>query len=150
MSELISNAEFLAVMEEAFRRGQQIKFTPSGSSMLPMLDGVDDTVTFDRKPDRLKKYDVAFYRRANGQLVLHRMIGFTRDGGYIFCGDNQYAYEHGVTDECILALMVAFTHKGKSHTTGDFSYRFYICRLMLKKRLRRLLSKVYRKLLKRK
>ena len=150
MSERISNREFLAVMQEAFDRGQQIRFTPSGTSMLPMLDGENDTVTFAPPPKRLKKYDVAFYQRANGQLVLHRAVGFSDDGGYIFCGDNQYNYEYGITDENILALMVAFTHKGKKHTTGDVSYRFYIHRMMLKKRLRKIAVKVYRKIFKRK
>ena len=68
--------------------------------MLPMLDGENDTVTFAPKPERLKKYDVAFYQRGEtGQLVLHRMIGFSKDGGYIFSGDNQFYYEYGVTDD---------------------------------------------------
>ena len=149
MSERITNEEFCAVLEEAFTRGQQLRFTPSGSSMLPMLDGQNDTVTFAPKPDRLKKYDVAFYRRSNGQPVLHRMIGFTRDGGYIFSGDNQYTYEYGIADENILALMVRFTHAGKEHSVGDLSYRLYIRKMMLKKRLRILALRVYHKLFRR-
>ena len=87
MSDRISNQEFLAVMEEAFKRGQKIKFTPSGTSMLPMLDGKNDTVTFAPKPDKLKKYDVAFYRRKkSGQLVLHRVVRVCTDGSYVFSG----------------------------------------------------------------
>ena len=150
MSERISNAEFLAVMEEAFRRNQQIRFTPSGTSMLPMLDGENDTVTFAPPPDRLKKYDVAFYRRKNGQLVLHRLVRIDQDGDYVFSGDNQYFYEPGIRNEDILALMVAFTHDGKEYTVKDFSYRLYIRRMMLKKRLRMLASRLIRKLRKQK
>lgn len=147
MSEYIAPYEFLELMQESFERGQELIFTPSGSSMLPMLDGKTDTVTFSPKPDKLKKYDVAFYiRRRTDQLVLHRMIGFSKDGGYIFSGDGQYDYEYGVKDDDVLALMTAFTHKGKYHKVTDFSYRFYIRRMMLKKRLRRLLSKIYHKL----
>ncbi len=149
MSERISNREFLAVMQEAFSRGQQLKFTPSGTSMLPMLDGMNDTVTFAEKPERLKKYDVAFYQRNNGQLVLHRVVKLCGDGSYVFSGDNQYYYEPGIRDENILALMVAFTHGDKEHTTDDFSYRLYIHRMMLKKRLRIFAVKVYHKLFKR-
>ena len=147
MSEIIAPADFIAVMQESFSRGQLITFTPSGSSMLPMLDGKNDKVTFSPKPKRLQKYDVAFYiRRRTGQLVLHRMIGFTKDGGYIFCGDNQYDYEYGVGDDDILALMTSFTHNGKERKVNDFSYRFYVHRLMLKKRLRRFAGRVYHKL----
>ena len=147
MSEYIAPSEFLELMQESFDRGQDLIFTPGGRSMLPMLDGKTDTVTFSPKPDKLKKYDVAFYiRRKSDQLVLHRMIGFTIDGGYVFSGDGQYYYEYGVTDDDVLALMTAFTHKGKHHKVTDFSYRFYIRRMMLKKRLRMLLSKIYHKL----
>lgn len=149
MSERISNEDFLAVMNEAFRRGQKIRFTPSGRSMLPMLDGVNDTVTFAPPPEKLKKYDVAFYRRrTTGQLVLHRVVKVCKDDCYVFSGDSQYYDERGIAQEDILALMVAFTHKGKEHTPGDFSYRLYIRRMMVKKRLRMLAVRVYRKLFK--
>ena len=147
MSEIIAPADFIAVMQESFSRGQLITFTPSGSSMLPMLDGKNDKVTFSPKSERLQKYDVAFYmRRRTGQLVLHRMIGFTKDGEYIFCGDNQYSYEYGVGDDDVLALMTSFTHNGKERKVTDLSYRFYVQRLMLKKRLRHFAGRVYHKL----
>ena len=59
MSEIIAPADFIAVMQESFSRGQLITCTPAGTSMLPMLDGKNDKVTFSPKPERLKKYDVA-------------------------------------------------------------------------------------------
>lgn len=149
LSERISSSDFIAVMQEAFNRGQQLKFTPSGSSMLPMLDGKEDTVTFAPRPEKLKKYDVVFYwRPRTSQMVLHRLVGFAKDGTYIFSGDNQYYLEPGVRDEDILALMVEFTHNGKKYSVSDFSYRLYIHRMMLKKRLRMILSKVRRHLFK--
>ncbi len=112
--------------------------------MKPMLDGVKDKVTFSPKPDRLKKYDVAFYcRPATGQLVLHRMIGFTSDGGYIFCGDNQHSYEYGVTDADVLALMTAYTHRGKERSIHSLRYRMYSRWIVFIKKPRRLLSKIY-------
>ena len=151
MSERISNKEFLAVMEEAFKRGQKIKFTPSGTSMLPMLDGVNDTVTFAPKPDRLKKYDVAFYRRKkSGQLVLHRVVRVCKDETYVFSGDSQFYFEPGIRDEDILAVTVAYTHNGKAHSTTDLSYRLYIRRMMLKKRIRMIALKVYHRVFKHK
>ena len=143
MSEHISNRDFVELMQEAFSRGQQISFVPTGRSMLPMLDGVEDTVTFEKKPEKLKKYDVVFYCRASGQLVLHRLIGFEKNGGYIFCGDGQYHYEYGITDDDVLALMVAYTHKGKERSIDTVSYRLYICCMMLKKHIFRLMIKVY-------
>lgn len=150
MSERISPREFVEVMQEGFARGQDLVFTPSGNSMLPMLDGKNDKVTFSPKPERLKKYDVAFYLRPKtGQLVLHRMIGFTKSGEYIFSGDNQYYYEYGIGDSDVLALMTSFSRRGRKYQVTDLSYRFYIRCMMLKKRLCILLLKVYRKLFKR-
>lgn len=144
MSEFIAPGDFIALMQESFSRGQVLTFTPSGSSMKPMLDGIDDKVTFSPKPDRLRKYDVVFYMRPDSkQLVLHRVIGFTADGEYIFCGDNQYDYEYGIGDEDVLALMTSFTHNGKEHQVTDLSYRLYIRRMMLKKRLRRFAARIY-------
>jgi hypothetical protein len=143
LNNLIAPDEFVAVMEEAFARGQELTFTPSGQSMRPMLDGVEDKVTFSPKPDRLKKYDVAFYRRTSGQLVLHRVVGY-RDDAYVFSGDNQYYYEYGVRHDDILAIMTAFTHKGRAHRVDEFGYRLYIRAMMLKKRLRILAVKIYR------
>ena len=110
-----------------------------------MLDGREDTVTFSPKPERLKKFDVAFYcRPTSGQLVLHRMVAFDKSGGYVFSGDGQYYYEYGITDNDVLALMTSFTRKGKTYKLSDLSYRLYIRRMMLKKRLRILLGKVKR------
>ena len=147
MNEYIKPSEFVELMSESFERGQELCFVPTGSSMRPLLDGKNDKVTFSPKPDKLKKYDVAFYvRRKTDQLVLHRMVGFTKDGDYIFSGDGQYYYEYGVSEDDVLALMTAFTHKGRQYQVTDLSYRFYIRRMMLKKRLHMLLSKIYHKL----
>jgi hypothetical protein len=43
-----------------------------------------------------KKYDVIFYRRENGQYVLHRIIKIKKDG-YVCRGDNQTAKEYPVS-----------------------------------------------------
>lgn len=151
MTEKISGGDFLAVLHECFDRGQELTFTPTGTSMLPMLDGKHDTVTFSPPPDRLKKFDVAFYlRKRTGQLILHRLVGFDKDGGYIFSGDNQYYYEYGVGVDDVLAVVTAFTHDGKTCLPTDFRYRLYIRRMMLKKRIRIFMSKVYRSIFKRK
>lgn len=151
MSERISSGEFVEMMLESFDRGQELVFTPSGNSMLPMLDGKNDKVTFSKKQGPLKKYDVAFYLRPqSGQPVLHRMIGFTKAGEYIFCGDNQYAYEYGIKDDDVLALMTSFTHNGREYHVTDTRYRLYVFNMMFRKRLHRFLSKVYHRLIKRK
>nr|WP_316624244.1 S24/S26 family peptidase [uncultured Ruminococcus sp.] len=145
MSDRIPPEVFVDILRQSFERGQDIIFTPTGTSMLPMLDGKTDKVVFSPPPEKLKKYDVAFYRRKRtGQLVLHRMVGFDKNGGYVFSGDNQYYYEYGVGEEDIIALMTGFIRGDKRHETTELSYRCYIHKMMLKKRLRIFALKVYR------
>lgn len=146
MSEIISNSDFLELMEEAFSIGSTICFTPSGSSMLPLLDGKSDTVTLSKKPPALKKYDVIFYVRESGAFVLHRIIRCEPDGTYTLCGDNQYGLEKGVRYENVKAVMTGYTHEGKEISVTSFSYRFYSRRNVLKKYIRMALSKVYHSL----
>lgn len=150
LSNRVPTDDFIAIMQEVFSRGKDITFTPSGTSMLPMLDGRDDTVTLSPVSGRLRRYDVAFYRRPeSGQPVLHRMVGFDKDGGYIFSGDGQYTYEYGITDDNVLAVMTAFTHHGKERRIDSLSYRIYIHFMMCKKRLRIFATRVYHTIFKR-
>ena len=118
--------------------------------MRPMLGGVSDSVTLSPKRARLSRYDVALYKRPKtGQLVLHRMIGYDKNGGYIFSGDGQYFKEYGITDEDIIAVMTAFTHNGKEHSVGEKGYRLYSRLIPLSKKPLRLTAGVYHKFFRR-
>lgn len=52
--------------------------------MYPMLRNGEDVVVLKKPEGRLKYLDVALYRRSNGDFVLHRVVGFDKDGKYIF------------------------------------------------------------------
>ena len=143
MSEIISSGDFLAVMNETFLSGGVVRFTPSGSSMIPLLNGTSDTVTLSNKPPILRKYDVIFYRRADDSLVLHRIVGCEKDGTYTLCGDNQLDFEKGVRYEDVLALMTAYSKNGKERTTSSFSYKLYSRTLLFRKKCHIALSKAY-------
>lgn len=65
--------------------------TTAGTSMWPMLRDRRDTVVVRPTTEPLQKYDVALYLRGSS-YVLHRVIGFTRDG-YRILGDNCLATE---------------------------------------------------------
>ena len=143
---MIAPAEFVALLQEAFDRGQELTFVPSGTSMRPTLDGREDAVTLAPVTGPLRRFDVALYRRSDGQLVLHRMVSFDADGGYLFCGDAQYIRESGVTDDAVLARMTAYTHRGKHHSVNSLRFRLYSRRIVAYRRMRRCLSNVYHKI----
>ena len=91
---------------------------------IPII-GNGDVVVLKKPEGRLKYLDVALYRRSNGDFVLHRVVGFDKDSKYIFCGDNQFHKERGITDENIIGVVTAFYRKGKHYTDNSLSYRFY-------------------------
>lgn len=111
---------------ERLEAGQQVRFSPMGTSMLPMLREERDSVVLSPAPQRLRKYDLPLYQRDNGAYILHRVtaVGET----YSCIGDNQFVYEHGVRQDQIVAVVTGFRRKGRDHTVTEPGYRFY-CRL---------------------
>ncbi len=81
--------------------------------MWPTLKNAGQSVVIVPKTDRLNRYDVPLYKRANGQYVLHRVMEVTPDG-YVMCGDSQFNYEYGITDDMIVGVMKGF-YKGRKY-----------------------------------
>lgn len=117
--------DVIQIIKEKLDCGGTVTFTPHGTSMFPMLRSGEDVVVLKKPEGRLKYLDVALYQRKNGDFVLHRVIGFEKNGEYIFCGDNQFAKERGITDDNIIAVVTAFYRKGKHYTDDSLLYRIY-------------------------
>ena len=115
----------LPLITEELSAGRSVRFSPNGSSMLPMLREGIDTVVLSPLKGELKKYDLPLYRRASGQFVLHRII---KTGDTFTCiGDNQYYKEPGVQKTQMIALVTSFNRNGKEISVNNFWYRVY-CR----------------------
>lgn len=132
-------------MIEKLNAGGKVTFTPKGKSMLPMLRDGQDVVILEKPNSRLHLFDVAFYKRDNGQYVLHRVNKFDSDGCYVMCGDNQFDLEHGIRNDQIIAVMTAFFRKGKCYTTQSLRYRIYVNFWEYTRLLRRVLRFTARK-----
>lgn len=118
--------ELLPLIRDQLSRGECVRISPKGTSMLPMLRQGMDTVVLAPVPEHLKKYDIPFYRRDNGQFVLHRIV---EAGDTCTCiGDNQFQLETGVRRDQIIAIVSAFTRSGREISVTDPSYQCY-CRL---------------------
>lgn len=102
--------------------------TTSGVSMEPMLRDRRDTIVVSPVSERLRKYDVALYKRHDG-YVLHRVVRVLPDS-YVICGDNCVALEKGITDGQILGRLDHFYRKGKKISLDSLSYRVY-CRYIV-------------------
>ncbi len=138
--------------EDVLKKNGELVFTPGGISMLPLLCHHENPVVLVPVEGRLKKGDVPFYRRANGQYVLHRILK-VRKNSYDLCGDNQVVVEKGVTDDMIFAKMVGFYRDGQYVSVEDRWVVRYARRRMASRPFRLVLVKVkgvFRRIFKRK
>lgn len=82
----LSNA-FLSEAAELLGKGANVKVRVGGNSMLPFLhDGKEVIELTPFRGEQLANGTVAFFRN-NGHYIIHRLIGRTADGRYLFQGD---------------------------------------------------------------
>lgn len=113
------------IEQELEERGRALIQTV-GVSMEPLLHNRKSTVVIQRAPEKLKKYDVVFYKRPNGEYVLHRVIK-VREKDYLICGDNGLEREP-VSREGIIGIMTGFYPEVDDLfvSVGDEKYRKYV------------------------
>ena len=80
----------------------------NGFSMSPMLKPDRNLVKLINRQARLKKYDVALFRR-NNDYVLHRVIR-VNDDSYDFLGDACVEIERNIRDDQIIGVLSEFVH----------------------------------------
>lgn len=115
--------ELYPVIKEQLESGRTVVLPITGTSMLPLLVAGRDNVilTSVEKPNI---NDIIFYRRDNGQFVLHRIIGID-ENGYILCGDNQWVKEYGIKDHNIIGIVTEINRNGKSFSINETKYVKY-------------------------
>jgi len=136
--------EIAALMQESFAVGQDVRFSPKGVSMLPMLRQGIDSVTLSPIRRPLKKYDIPLYRRDDGTYVLHRIVAV--DETYTCIGDNQFILEPGVRSDQIIAVVTAFSRGNRQVSVNNFLYQIYYRFWHWVRPIRKFARKVKRKL----
>ena len=121
----VSFETLIPLIQDCLARGKNVWIYPKGTSMLPMIRQGVDKVLLSPLPDKLKKYDLPFYRRDNGQFVLHRIVEAGET--YTCLGDNQFILERCVRQEQMIAVVSAFERNGKNFSVNRLSYQLY-CR----------------------
>lgn len=120
-------ADAIDVIEEVLASGGEFRMYPKGTSMLPLIVQKRDSVILRRNFDiPAKKHDIAFYRRTNGQFVLHRVMKICNDGTYTMCGDNQLSLEKGICPEQIIGYVSGLYRNDKEIKMDGFRYSFYV------------------------
>ena len=111
--------------EDVIERDGRLVYTNVGDSMLPFIRQDRDLVVIEKPRGRLKKHDIAFYKRDGGEYVLHRVIKVTADG-YVIRGDNRYFNEQGITDRHVIGVLTAIVHDGREIPVTAPGYRFRV------------------------
>lgn len=111
-------------VEKLFKNEERIKIRIAGNSMAPFLKNARDFVVLEKFSGKPIKGEIYFYRRACGQLVMHRLIKINGDELQM-CGDSQLAIEVGIKKEMIFACAAEFEINGKSIGKKSIKYLFF-------------------------
>ena len=114
----------MSTFEEILEKDGKLVYKTKGVSMNPMLYQNRDLVVIEVPEGRLKKYDVALYRRGRS-YVLHRVIGVNENGTYSIRGDNTYSIET-VPDSAVLGVLTSFVRNGQQFQVTDRGYQRYV------------------------
>lgn len=133
---------YVSMLRDLVNEGKECRLLISGSSMAPFLVHERDSILFS-KPDReLRRGDMVFYQRDNGQYVMHRILHVKPEGLYII-GDAQTEVEGPVKPEQVFALVTKVNRKGKWIGPGNFWWWFFSTVWLRLFPIRRLILKLY-------
>ena len=111
-------------IEEGLLNNGFIIYGFKGTSMNPLLKSGRDKSYVEKVTKPLKKGDIALYKRAGGEYILHRVIA-AKNGVYTFCGDNHFILEPNVTDSQILGVCTGY-FKGDKFIKFEKSFKYKI------------------------
>lgn len=121
---VVDTNEYVSVLREIAESGKVVSLRIFGGSMTPFLAHGRDYIYFT-KPDReLRRGDMVFYQRQNGQYVMHRIYKKKADGYYIV-GDAQAEIEGPIAESQIFARIVKVKQKDRLLQPGDFWWEFF-------------------------
>lgn len=120
----LGTREYIDILRTVIDEGKEVNMRVLGSSMAPFVVHERDTIYFKRPERKLKKGDIAFFQRNNGQYVVHRIYKIIGDE-YYFVGDNQTLIEGPIEKDQIFATVTRVIRKGKEIRPGDPWWLFF-------------------------
>lgn len=121
---IVDTKEYVSVLRELVQSGQEVSMQIAGNSMSPFMVHARDNITFRTPEQPLRRGDMVFYQRRNGQFVMHRIYK-VRPEGYYIVGDAQMEIEGPITKEQIFAIVTKVQRKGKWIDSSDFWWKFF-------------------------
>ena len=113
---IVDNQEYMKVVRSILEEGKEVPLVVTGNSMMPFLIDRRDQVLIKRIERPLKKGDIAFFQRENGQYIMHRIH---------FIGDGQKNIEGPIKETRIFGVITGVLRKGKYLDEHTFTWRFF-------------------------
>lgn len=120
----IDTQAYLTVLRELVEDGNSVSLNVSGMSMFPFLEHERDTVYFEAPKRNLRRGDIVFYQRSNGQYVMHRIYKVKGDEYYIV-GDAQRVIEEPVQKDQIFAIVTQVKRNGRILMPSSMTWKFF-------------------------
>lgn len=121
---VVDTREYVSMLKELTDQGKEVSMVIAGNSMSPFLIHGRDSIFFRKVEGELKKGDMVFFRRTNGQFIMHR-IWKVKPEGYYIVGDAQQEIEGPIVRKQIFAVITKVMRKGKVAEPGDFWWEFF-------------------------
>ena len=110
----VALSELYPIIDEILQNGGQFQITVTGNSMSPFLYEYRDMAVLAPLPARkIRKGDIVFYQRQNGQYVMHRVYAVDERGVMTLLGDAQWTLEPGIRPEQLRAFVPRVVRKGR-------------------------------------
>ena len=111
---IVDNQEYMKVVRSILEEGKEVPLVVTGNSMMPSL----------------KKGDIAFFQRENGQYIMHRIHFMRKDdrtgeNQFYFIGDGQKNIEGPIKETQIFGVITGVLRKGKYLDEHTFTWGFF-------------------------
>ena len=116
---------YMPVLRELLAQGQSVSLTVTGESMSPFLRHGRDQIRLAAVTAPPQRGDMVFFRRRNGQYIMHRVLRRMPDGNYAIIGDGQQQVEAPIAPEQIFAVVTQVCRKGTWIGPKAFWWRFF-------------------------
>ena len=78
----VDTKEYISMLRTLIEEGKQVSMIISGSSMAPFLIHARDHICLKSPSGELRKGDMVFYQRSNGEYVMHRIYNVKKEEYY--------------------------------------------------------------------
>ena len=117
--------EYMAVLKEILAMDRDVNLRVSGWSMTPFLADKRDIIIISPKTETLKRGDMVFYQRKNGQYIMHRIHHIDENGALYIVGDAHTEIEGPVDAQQVFGVVKKVIRKGKLIDEKDFWWKFF-------------------------